>query len=285
MPLALVVEDEQSTGELLAEILRRRGFDSTLVQEGKGAAAWAKEHKPDLILLDLMLPDIDGYQVCEALKLDRSTNLIPVVMVTARDQPQDRVHGLEVGANGYVIKPFSMEQLNEAITQALAWQASIRRMGAEGQILFRLQSDTRYVEQVNNLLASLYLFTGLKEMQIHQLTMAVRELGVNAVEWGHRKQIDRIVTIAYHIHPDKVVIDIRDTGPGFDPKKLPHAARPEDPLAHMTVRESMGIREGGFGILMSRGLVDELQYNDKGNEVRLVKYLPKETESTAPAAS
>lgn len=276
MPLALVVEDERSTGELLAEILRRRGFESNLVMEGKGAAAWAKEHKPDLVLLDLMLPDIDGYQVCEALKLDRTTNLIPVVMVTARDLPQDRVHGLEVGANGYVVKPFSMEQLNEAISQALAWQASIRSMGAEGQILFRLQSDTRYVEQVNNLLASLYLFTGLKEMQIHQLTMAVRELGVNAIEWGHKKQVERIVTIAYHIHPDKVVIDIRDTGPGFDPKKLPHAAKPEDPLAHMTVRESMGIREGGFGILMSRGLVDELQYNDKGNEVRLVKYLPKE---------
>jgi DNA-binding response OmpR family regulator len=278
MPLALVVEDERNTAELLAEILRRRGFEASLFLEGKNAAAWAKEHQPDLILLDLMLPDIDGYHICEALKLDRTTNLIPIVMVTARDQPQDRVHGLEVGANGYLVKPFSMEQLNEAITQALAWQAGIRRLGAQGEILFRLQSDTRYVEQVNNLLASLYLFTGLKEMQIHQLTMAVRELGVNAIEWGHKKQVERIVTIAYHIHPDKVVIDIRDTGPGFDPKKLPHAARPDDPLAHMTVRESMGIREGGFGILMSRGLVDELAYNDKGNEVRLVKYLPKESD-------
>jgi DNA-binding response OmpR family regulator len=280
MPRALVVEDEPSTGELLAEILRRRGFDSTLFTEGKDAAAWAKQHQPDLILLDLMLPDIDGYQICEALKLDRATNMIPVVMVTARDQPQDRVHGLEVGANGYVIKPFSLEQLNEAITQALAWQASIRRVGAQGEILFRLQSDTRYVEQVNNLLASLYLFTGLKEMQIHQLTMAVRELGVNAIEWGHKKQVERIVTITYKIHADRVVIDIRDTGSGFNPAKLPHAASVDDPLAHMTVRESMGIREGGFGILMSRGLVDELQYNDIGNEVRLVKYLPRESSSS-----
>ena len=279
MPRALVVEDEPSTGELLAEILRRRGFESTLFTEGREAAVWSKQNQPDLILLDLMLPDIDGYQICEALKLDRTTNLIPVVMVTARDQPQDRVHGLEVGANGYVVKPFSLDQLNEAITQALAWQAGIRRAGAQGEILFRLQSDTRYVEQVNNLLASLYLFTGLKEMQIHQLTMAVRELGVNAIEWGHKKQVERIVTITYKIHPEKVVIDIRDTGSGFNPKNLPHAANVEDPLAHMTVRETMGIREGGFGILMSRGLVDELQYNDIGNEVRLVKYLPRDSAS------
>ena len=178
-----------------------------------------------------MLPDVDGYQICEALKLDRATNLIPVVMVTARDQPQDRVHGLEVGANGYVVKPFSLEQLNEVITQALAWQAGIRRMGAQGEILFRLQSDTRYVEQVNNLLASLYLFTGLKEMQIHQLTMAVRELGSTPSSGGTKSRSSH-----RHDHlqdsPDKVVIDIRDTGSGFNPANLPHAASVDDPLAH-----------------------------------------------------
>jgi CheY-like chemotaxis protein/anti-sigma regulatory factor (Ser/Thr protein kinase) len=274
MPKALVVEDEPGSGELLMEILRRRGYEPHWFEQGTGAADWARLHQPDLILLDLMLPDIDGYDICTALKLDRATNLIPLVMVTARDQPQDLVRGLEVGANGYVVKPFSIEQLNDAITQALAWQADIRGRGAQGEILFRLQSDTRYVEQVNNMLASLFLYTGMTEAQIYQLTMAIRELGTNAVEWGHKKQIDLIVTITYHIHPDKVVIVIRDTGPGFDPQQLPHAAQAGDPLAHMEVREAMGIREGGFGIMMSRGLVDELHYNEKGNEVRLVKYLP-----------
>lgn len=274
MPRALVVEDERATGELLAEILRRRGFEPTLLLEGSPAVGWVQRHRPDLILLDLMLPDIDGYEVCERLKLDRETNLIPLVIVTARDQPQDRVQGLKVGANSYLIKPFSVEQLNEAITQVLAWREDIQRLGTAGEILFQLQSDTQYLEQVNNLSASLFLFTGLTEIQIQQLTLAVRELGINAIEWGHKKQVDRIVTITYRIDQEKVTIVIRDTGPGFNPERLPHAAKPENPIAHLPVRQEMGIRDGGFGILMSRGLVDELRYNDKGNEVQLVKYFP-----------
>jgi anti-sigma regulatory factor (Ser/Thr protein kinase) len=78
----------------------------------------------------------------------------------------------------------------------------------------------------------------------------------------------------YHIDPEKIAITIRDTGPGFDPANLPHAAHPDDPVGHMMVRETLGLREGGFGILMSQGLVDEMSYNETGNEVRLVKYFP-----------
>src|SRR5207247_9120594 len=84
----------------------------------------------------------------------------------------------------------------------------------------------------------------------------------------------RIVNCVYRIDPQKITIVIRDSGPGFDPKNLPHAAKPEDPIAHMMVRETLGLRDGGFGILLARGLVDELEYNETGNEVRLVKYFP-----------
>ena len=65
------------------------------------------------------------------------------------------------------------------------------------------------------------------------------------------------------------------TGPGFDPKELSHAANAEDPTAHMEVRDEKGLRVGGFGIMLTRGLVDELKYNSTGNEVRLVKRFPK----------
>src|SRR5262249_17738583 len=107
-----------------------------------------------------------------------------------------------------------------------------------------------------------------------QLTTAVRELGTNAIEWGHQKQVERIVTVVYRIDPQKITIVIRDTGPGFNPANMPHAANPDDPVAHMMVRETLGLREGGFGIPSARGLGDELEYNETGNEVRLVKYFP-----------
>jgi DNA-binding response OmpR family regulator len=269
---ALIVEDERDTGELLIEILRRRNLDATLLLEGKPAVPWVYANQPDLILLDLMLPDIDGYSICEELKLDRETNLVPVIMVTARDQHSDRIHGLQVGANFYLTKPFSVEQLNSAINDVFAWRDDMERRGTSGEIHFQLQSDTQYLEELNHLLASLFLFSGLTQTQIRQLTTAVSEIGTNAIEWGHQKDANRIVTVTYQIDPEKVAIVVRDTGPGFNPKQLAHAAQPEDPTKHIMVREALGIRDGGFGILMARGLVDDLQYNETGNEVKLIKY-------------
>src|SRR5260370_16988347 len=109
--------------------------------------------------------------------------------------------------------------------------------------------------------------------------MAVGELGTNAMEWGHEKQIDRIVSVSYRIDGEKISIVIRDTGPGFNPTNLPHAAQIEDPVGHMMVRETLGLREGGFGILMPRGLADDLQYNETGNEPPLVNTSPPPTPS------
>ncbi len=275
MRKALVVEDERDTGDLLAEILHRRGFEASVLPEGKPAMAWVRRHRPELVLLDLMLPDVDGFEVCHDLKLDRDTNRVPVIMVTALDQPADRVHGLQVGADFYLTKPFTIEQLERAIEQVFARQEELAHHGTAGEVQFRLQSDTKYLEELNRLLASLFLFTGLNERQIRQLITAVRELGTNAIEWGHQRQVDRIVTVTYRIDAEKVTIVIRDTGPGFDPHRLPHAAQPDDPVAHLLVRETLGIREGGFGILMSQGLVDEMSYNETGNEVRLLKYFAR----------
>src|SRR5437588_10752521 len=106
---ALIVEDELATGCMLVEYLRSWGFEPTLLQEGKPAVPWVRNHKPDLVLLDLMLPDMDGSDICKTLKLDRATGLVPIIMATALDQPQDREHGLEVGANFYLTKPFDEE--------------------------------------------------------------------------------------------------------------------------------------------------------------------------------
>ena len=273
-PEALVVEDAPETGKLLAELLRRRGFQPTVLEEGKPAIPWTREHKPDLILLDLMLPDISGFTVCENLKLDKETNLVPIIMVTALSDHKDMVHGLQVGANRYLTKPFTADQLYSAINDALSWKQDLERRGTAGEIHFQMQSDTEYLDELNHLLAALFLYSGLSETQAKQLAMAVRELGTNAIEWGHQKQIDRIVTVTYRIDAAKIAITIRDTGPGFNPKNVPHAAQPDDPIGHMMVREALGLREGGFGILLARGLVDDLQYNETGNEVKLIKYFP-----------
>jgi CheY-like chemotaxis protein/anti-sigma regulatory factor (Ser/Thr protein kinase) len=281
---ALIVDDERELGELLSEHLRRWGFEPILHTEGKDAVDWARHEKPEVILLDLMLPDVDGYSICETLKLDRETNRIPIIMTTALSGHEDKVRGLQVGADRYLTKPFTADQLRQAMNDAFGWLDELGKHGTEGAIRFHLQSDTQYLEELNHLLGSLFLYSGLAPAQIRQLTTAVRELGTNAIEWGHQKQAERIVTVDYRIDPEKVTIDIKDTGPGFNPQNLPHAANPDDPVQHMMIRETLGLREGGFGILMTRGLVDELTYNEKGNEVRLVKFCPPRSESAQSLA-
>src|SRR5262249_42221238 len=152
------------------------------------------------------LPDMSGFTICENLKLDRETNLIPIVMVTALGTHADRVHGLQVGANRYLPKPFTPEDLYRAVMDACRWREDLRRRGTEGEIHFQFQSDIQYLDELNHLLGALFHFSGLSETQVKQLTMAVRELGTNAIEWGHQKQVDRIINVIYRIDPEKVTI-------------------------------------------------------------------------------
>jgi anti-sigma regulatory factor (Ser/Thr protein kinase) len=105
-------------------------------------------------------------------------------------------------------------------------------------------------------------------------------MGQNAIEWGNRRCESELVHITYRIREDQVEIIVRDKGCGFDPSDLPHAASGEDPLSHMEVRECMGLRDGGFGLLIARGLLDELRHNERGNEVTLVKRFPSRVAET-----
>ena len=112
----LVVDDEPSVTDLLAYNLRKAHYDVCIAAEGREALRLANESKPDLILLDLMIPEVDGLDVCREL---RRTSNVPVIMITARGEEIDRVIGLELGADDYVTKPFSMRELMARIKAVL----------------------------------------------------------------------------------------------------------------------------------------------------------------------
>ena len=104
----LVVEDEVTLLETLVYNLQRQGYEVVSAQDGYEALEIAREEKPDLLLLDIMLPGLDGFEVCRILRKEMS---IPILMLTARDEEVDKVVGLEVGADDYLTKPFSMREL------------------------------------------------------------------------------------------------------------------------------------------------------------------------------
>ncbi len=111
----LLVEDNKMQAEIIREFLARNGYEVIWAQNGMGALKAAKTETIDLVLLDLILPDIDGNEVCRWLKLDQYTRDIPIIMLTAKDSVGDKVTGLEAGSDDYLPKPFDESELNARI--------------------------------------------------------------------------------------------------------------------------------------------------------------------------
>ncbi|MEI6337925.1 MAG: response regulator transcription factor [Verrucomicrobiota bacterium] len=123
----LIVEDEADVVDLLRYNLSKAGFSVLIAKDGLQGLEMARKNRPDIIVLDIMLPGMDGYAVCKALKKDPGTESLPIVMLTAKSELNERVHGLEIGADDYVTKPFSPREL------VLRVQALLRRLHTSNQ--------------------------------------------------------------------------------------------------------------------------------------------------------
>ena len=125
----LVVEDERDIARMVEYNLKKEGYRPVLVHDGGFAAAAAAREKPALILLDLMLPGLDGLEICRRLKADAKTSAIPIIMLTAKGEESDKVLGLGLGADDYVTKPFSLKELLARV-QAVLRRYSVKAAAA-----------------------------------------------------------------------------------------------------------------------------------------------------------
>ncbi|MEA3328783.1 MAG: response regulator [Candidatus Omnitrophota bacterium] len=115
----LVVDDEQRLVEMLKTRLEANHYQVITAFDGQEALKKAREEKPDLMILDLMLPKLDGYQVCRLLKFDKTMDKTPIIMLTALGQRDDREWGKKVNADAYITKPFEAEELLECIRRLI----------------------------------------------------------------------------------------------------------------------------------------------------------------------
>jgi len=115
----LVVDDEADLVETIRFSLELEGYNVLVATNGEEGLNLARQEKPDLILLDLMLPKLDGYKVCRLLKFDERYKHIPILMLTAKTQEKDKILGKETGANEYITKPFDMDELMAKIKSYL----------------------------------------------------------------------------------------------------------------------------------------------------------------------
>lgn len=114
-----IIEDERDLAELLAYNLEKEGWQTTIAMDGKRGLELVREELPDLVILDLMLPEMNGLDVCRHLRKNRETAAIPIIMVTAKGDEIDRVVGFEVGADDYLVKPYSTGELRMRIKAVL----------------------------------------------------------------------------------------------------------------------------------------------------------------------
>ena len=142
MARILIVEDEKDICQVLAYNLAQEGYDVVVANTGQEALSATLEKPPELVLLDLMLPDISGLDVCRTMKSDPTRRDIPVIMLTARSEEIDRVVGFELGADDYVVKPFSVRELSLRIKAVLRRSSPTDPASSGEELVFgRLRVD------------------------------------------------------------------------------------------------------------------------------------------------
>ncbi len=120
----LVVEDEDNIAIALNYLLTREGYNQTRIATGAGAVDIIRERKPDLVLLDVMLPEVSGYEICQSVRADPDCAGVRILMMTARGSAMERRKGLAMGADGFISKPFELKELREEVRAMLAGETA-----------------------------------------------------------------------------------------------------------------------------------------------------------------
>ena len=203
----LVAEDDRTLAETLAYNLKSEGYEASIARTGLDAITLARSQEPDLLLLDIMLPEMDGFEVCRTV---RSSSSVPIIMLTARDDEVDRVLGLELGADDYVVKPFSLRELLARIRAALRRVELNNNAGASiepieaGSIEIRPGSRSVYREGV-----SVHLLPREFDLLLHLMRnrglVLTREQLLETI-WGH-DYLGEERTVDVHVRRLRVKIE------------------------------------------------------------------------------
>lgn len=271
----LVVDDDQVTRHLLRKVLTSAGFTASVAKDGVEALRVLRTKNFDLLLLDVWMPRMNGLELLAKLRALKKRPR--VIVMTSDDAPETLLKAVRGQAFRYVHKPVESLALLRTVREVLKAPEPPRIdvVSARPEWVELVVPCTRAAaEHIQTVMAQ--LDTDLAPELRDSIAYAFRELLLNAVEWGGRLDSKRKVRVSCLRARRMLMYRIADPGPGFKIENLPHAAigqSPDDPIAHVHVREAKGLRPGGFGLLTVRAMVDELLYNEKRNEVVFVKYL------------
>ena len=273
----LVVDSDPAVHELLSQTLNREDRRIQNAYDGREALDYLRAGAYDLVVAGSGPNGFDGMKLLRRMRALRPETK---VIVTGEPSAQRALDALRARAYSYFHKPLEPAPIAEMVHQALqnsSWENDVKVLSARRNwIALEVRCKLEAADRAVHLLGELE--TDLTPEVWEDVAAAFRELLLNAIEHGGKSDARKRVKVSFLHTAQALVVHLQDPGRGFSLESLEHSAlnNPEDePTRHVEVRAEKGQRPGGFGILMARNLVDELLYNERGNEVVFVKYLAR----------
>jgi DNA-binding NarL/FixJ family response regulator len=271
----LLIDADPAVHAYLTGLLQRDDRELHHMEEGREALDRLREGPVDLVVAGQGRNGFDGLKL---LRQVRSIRPDTKIIITGEPDPQRIIRAIRQRAFSYFHLPLPAGPLVDMVQHALeadAWQDDIRVMSARPEwITFEVRCKIEAADRTTHFLRE--MTADLPQQIVDDLASAFRELLMNGIEHGGKNDARKRVRASLIRTGRSVIVHVHDPGSGFSMDFLPHAAisNPDDsPIRHVEVRAEAGKRPGGFGILMTRNLVDELIYNERGNAVLFVKYL------------
>jgi CheY-like chemotaxis protein/anti-sigma regulatory factor (Ser/Thr protein kinase) len=277
----LVVDDDLDLHELVGIALRREGYDVLQAHDAFEGLEMIEKQKPDLALLDVMMPRMDGLEMLSRLRQDNKD--LRVIMMTAVSTPETAIMAMRDHACDFIAKPFDLDKLLSAVNavfEIAPQEIDIEVLSARPEwIELRVPCSLAAIAPLERLMTQLK--TDLPPDTRESVTHAFHEMLRNAIVHGGKNDPTQYVEVGYLRSPRVILYRIKDPGEGFRLESLYRSKGPiaavlnpeDDPTHHERVREELGMPPGGFGILIASKMVDEMIYNERHNEVMLIKYL------------
>ena len=274
---ALLVASGGDVDELLTNVLASEGWSIQRVVDNQHLLALAGAKPFDLIVTGRKTHLAEDVELLRKIRSARPH--VRLIILTDKFTPGDVIAAMREGAFSYFSAPFDASELAEMVRAAMAepcWDDGIEVLsGTPEWISLTARCDLATADRLVQFLHGVR-DPSIPEAEKDQVILAFREILINAMEHGGHFDPSQHVEISFIRARRAIACLVKDPGKGFSLEELRHAAvssTPDDLFSYTTVRDERGMRPGGFGILLAKRLVDELIYNEKGNEVVLVKYL------------
>jgi DNA-binding response OmpR family regulator len=201
MPKVLIIEDDREINELLVEYVRIEHFTDLSALDGRTGLAAARNELPDAIVLDAMLPDVDGFEVCQQLSMHRATAGIPVIMLTCMNQECDRLRGFASGAFRYMNKPFLPDDLISQLQAAFEWKSGLAGRPPRGRFDILANNREPALLAIHELTADLFAHSTLGDAAVTSISEGFKMLVDVAKDWSLKNKRDLQLTVEYAIIP------------------------------------------------------------------------------------